>query len=277
MRLSGILHAERRAKYLAIGRKKLAHLFAGPVDSVPVFAFGKQRSGTTMLMRCFHLHPDMEVFDESRRNKAFLMFRIRSFDVLKRLVLESRYPFVCFKPLVETHRILEFMEHFPQGRFIWMYRDYRSVAASLLAKFGPAPSNVLRSICRGEQASGGLADRVTDQSGAVLKGLPAEELSDFDCACLSWWVNNWLFAQHSLHSRSNLMVLKFEDVLNTPEAAFRALSDFTGSVHDAGTYTYVSRKAVAKHGQGPVHPAVTGLCDEMMAALDRVSSRHLHR
>ncbi|MDY6839533.1 MAG: sulfotransferase [Thermodesulfobacteriota bacterium] len=267
MRLTALLDKEKQAKYLSIIKKKITHSTTQPVPTVPVFVFGQQRSGTSMLMFSFHFHPDTEVFDESSNNKAFLGHRIRSFKAIEELVRHSRFPFACFKPLADSHLIREFILQSPEGRFIWMYRDFRDVANSYLRRF-TNPTRAIRIVCNNHTGGGWFQEGISMETAEELRRFTSPGLSEFDFACLAWWARNRIFLENDLHSQPNIVLLKYEDIVSNPEGSFSSLFRFVGLQPFEKCYKHIHRKSIAKNRYEGITPAVRELCEDLLKRLD---------
>ncbi len=103
MKLTDVRSPAWRARAVARVEKKVLGFTRRSHAKSPVFIVGLQRSGTTMLMDIFHLHPETQVFDEARDSKVFLDFRIRGTDTLRRVIDDSHYEFPCFKIIADSH------------------------------------------------------------------------------------------------------------------------------------------------------------------------------
>ncbi len=85
------------------------------------FIVGSQRSGTTLLRLSLNSHPDLIVYDE--------------YDAYERLALR-KFPqrrLLGFKIPIWTHRYHFLMERYPNSKFIFLKRDIKGVAASMLS------------------------------------------------------------------------------------------------------------------------------------------------
>ena len=265
------LEPQNRTRHIARLKKKTRRLLARPVPSTPVFLFGKQRSGTTMLMTAFHFHPDTEVFDEHGNNKAFLDFRIRSLDTLAELVKKSKAPVVCFKPISDSHLIQDFARAFPEGRFIWIYRDYRDSAASALRKF-PHATRAIKLICEGKEGGGWFQESVSEENINILQDVYKAPLSEFDLACLVWWARNKLFTETKVSSLPHWLLLKYEPLVTEPRQVFDQVFDFIGLPHHEDAYQFVHSDSIKRHEHPDLNPEVANLCDTLTQELDELFS-----
>lgn len=273
MRIANILDKEKRERAISRARKRVARVFARRSSSVPVFVFGKQRSGTTMMMNVFHARRDTEVFDERAASRAFIDYRIRSFDVLARLVERSKAPFVCFKPLADSHLIHEFVKRFPEAKMLWVYRNYVDSAMSSVKKW-PNGRRAIRLVCTGQSGGGWFQEGVSDDVAQTLREVYAPELTELDLSCLVWWARNRLVMELELMELPNVMIVRYEDLVTDSSRAFGALFKFVGMVLDDRAVGNVVRKRTVDRGHVEVNTRVRELCDSLLDRLDEHVLEH---
>lgn len=239
-------------------------------DSRPLFVLGKQRSGTTMLMRCFHRHPDMLVYDEHMNNAAFQNVRLREFATIRQLLERAHFPVVCFKPIADSHRILELDQQFAGSHFIWLYRNYWDVANSALKKFSNT-TYAVRLVCTGQTGGGWFQEGVSESVADTLRDVYHPDLTDFDLACLTWWARNRIILDSGLIGRPNVTVLRYETLVCDPCGVLEALFKRIGIPYHERIVRNVTSSRI-RH-QAPVEPdhKVRELCEEELAALNEAS------
>src|SRR4051812_21214318 len=160
MNLANVRSPEWRARAVArVGKKLLGFTRLTP-ERTPVFIVGLQRSGTTMLMDVFHLHPETEVFDEARDSRSFFDFRLRDPHTMRQIIDDSRYRFPCFKIIADSHILPSILDGLRNPKVLWMYREPGPNAASRLAKF-PNGTMSIRAVCENRPCSGWFAEGVT--------------------------------------------------------------------------------------------------------------------
>ena len=256
-----------RAKYLSMGRKTLLQQLRSDCESRPVFVLGKQRSGTSMLMFCFHRHPEVLVFDEHRNNPAFQDFRLRDSVAVRQLIQRSRLPFVCFKPICDSHRIHQLLDDFPDARCVWIYRDFRDVANSSLRKFD-APTRAIRLVCTNQEGGGWFQEGVSPAVAAVLRQVYTPDLSAFDLSCLVWWARNQIVLEQGVLDDDRVTLLQSETLVTAPETTLRWLFGRLGVPYVTRVATNIQASSVARHHAEPMNPRVQMLCEETLTALD---------
>lgn len=260
-----IFDPQKRGRLIARVGKTLHQTFFPPVESTPVFILGIQRSGTTMLMFAFHLHPEIAVFDESHNNPAFLDFRLRSKEITKKLITTSTFPVTCFKPLADSHLTIQLLEQFPSVRCIWALRDYRDVANSFLRKF-PHATRAIRLVCSGQEGGGWFQEGISHETGNILRNLPWQNFSDYDFACLVWWARNRLFFEQKLEREKRVLLLHYEKLVTAPEESLRAVTNFIGIPFSTRMIRYIHARSISKYSPPKINPSVQGLCDELTAS-----------
>lgn len=248
-------------------KKAVSRAFKRPVSSVPVFVFGKQRSGTTMMMDVFHVRRDTEVFDERAASSAFVDYRIRGFDVVARLVERSKAPFVCFKPLADSHLCREFAMRFPEARLLWLYRDYVRSALSGIKKW-PDGRRGIRLVSTGRSGGGWFQEGVSEETAEVLREVYSEDLTELDLGCLVWWARNRLVLELELMSLPSLLIVRYEDLILKPREAFEEVFDFVGMPYDKAAVDGVVRNNNGNRKREGLSPHVERLCDDLLSSLD---------
>lgn len=267
MKLSAVANRKGWERRLAVARKQIMQPVRRPCTSTPVFVLGKQRSGTSMLMFVFHRHPDTLVFDEHKGNAAFNRYRLRGTDDIRRVVEKSRYPFVCFKPISDSHQILKLFQAFPDGHFIWLYRDYRDTANSSLRKFAGA-TRAIRLVCTGQQGGGWFQDGISPPVEKVLRDVYRPDLPDFDLACLVWWARNQIIFESGLIGLPNVTITKYEALVSQPSSAVAWLCGRIGMPYRDRIVKTVSARSISRHRAPDLDASVQQLCDESLEALD---------
>ena len=267
MKLASLRNADTVERRIAIAIKRLSQRFRPKCETTPVFVLGKQRSGTSMLMQTFHRHREVLVFDEHKCNEAFLDYRLRDYDTIHRLLSDARFPFVCMKPICDSHLIRELYREFPQGQFVWLYRDFNDVANSSLRKF-ESPTHAIRLVCTNQQGGGWFQEGVSHSVSDTLQEVYSESLSDFELACLVWWARNQIAPESELLGGDRITVLKYENLVTDPVRAINWLFERLGIEFDDNITRKISARSIGKNEAPPVQPEIQSLCERTLATLD---------
>jgi hypothetical protein len=265
-----IFDAQKRGRLAAKTKKIFRQSFSSPVETTPVFVLGIQRSGTTMLMFAFHLHPDIAVYDESRESKAFLDFRLRNMETTEKLISDSPFPVACFKPLADCHLATQLLERFPSARIIWAIRDYHDVANSFLRKF-PHATRAIRLVCSEQEGGGWFQEGVSEETGQILRNLPWRDFSEYDFACLVWWARNRLFFEQNLDKEKRVLLLRYEKLVTAPEESLPEVTKFIGIPFSTQMTRYIHARSISRHSPPRINHSVQELCDKLTILLENSS------
>ena len=110
------LNLKTARKYYHIAIKELFNTFKAKNMTVPVFIFGKQRSGTTMVTYFLTITNNIKVYDERMNNSLFSNFRLKDFQVIDSTIEKSKYPFNAYKVITDSHLIQNFVNKYPNCR-----------------------------------------------------------------------------------------------------------------------------------------------------------------
>jgi len=260
-----IFDPQKRSRLTAKAKKAFRQTLSSPIETIPVFVLGIQRSGTTMLMFAFHLHPEIAVYDESRESNAFLDFRLRSMETTEKLISASPFPVACFKPLADSHLTAQLLERFPSAHFIWALRDYHDVANSFLRKF-PHATRAIRLICNEQEGGGWFQEGISQETGQILRNLPWQDFSEYDFACLVWWARNRLFFEQNLDRENRVLLLRYEKLVTTPEKSLQEVTDFIGIPFSTQMTRYIHARSISRYSPPAINHSVQELCDELAAS-----------
>lgn len=272
MNLVRIRRAEERDLLLARLFKLVRGAFRGPVESHCLFVCGQQRSGTTMLMRALQIHPDTEVFHELPISPAFDRYCLRDLQTLDRLVAASRAPVVCFKPLMDSHRAPELLEHFRGSRVLWMLRRHTDVANSTIRKFED-PNVNLRRMMNGQDGAEGLRRETSETTLEILRTFDAEGLGEPDLACLRWWIRNRILLERNLVEHDRVRIQPYEPLVEGGRAMMEEIFRWVGLRPSARAVRHVHARSVGKNPAPDLDPEVDRLCRELHENLVEASAR----
>lgn len=241
-------------------------------DDVPpmLFIFGGQRSGTTLLVN---------IFEKDLRTKMYREFsELSSMDkengvrydplpVLTATIKRTSAPFLVLKPLVESQNAPELLDYFPSARAIWVYRDYRDVAASNLNKFGVANGvDDVKPIAYRDQDNW-RSERASDKVHSVIKQYYSPEMAPHDAAALFWYARNQLYFDLGLDHDPRVMIIKYEELVHNPHDKIQQI------------YTFMAQPFPGPHIVSNVHVGSVGkgckiqLTDEIDSRCDALLNK----
>lgn len=236
-----------------------------------LFVLGCQRSGTTLMTEFFEADPDAKVYPEHSSLSAqdrSARLRLASLDRVVRVLRSSRFPRIVLKPLVESQRASELLDAVEDARGLWMFRDWRDVARSNLARFGEG--NGVRNLrfiyerCKDDWR----AEAVPDDVAQVVIDAFSEGMRPHDAAALFWWVRNEHFFAQALERDARVRMCRYEELVADPAEEMRRIYAFMGEAlpGDLG-FARVSKGSLGLGSEIDVSPSVAERCDEMQQRL----------
>jgi hypothetical protein len=239
---------------------------------------GSQRSGTNMLNDAFDRDWNCMAFGEDSglalgtSVEHHLRWRWRPLDEVASILSHYRAPLLIAKPIVESQRVRELMEFFPDATIIWAYRHFQDVAQSSIVMFGwEASLYNLTSVLNPERSSHWFSENATEETRAVVRKYfdPARSLPDLKA--LSWYVRNSLFFQFDLASSPRVTLCKYEKMVAAPVEEMRRLYAFLDTPFPGPMICdHMHQSSVRKGRDVAVSNDIRSLCENMLARLDEV-------
>jgi hypothetical protein len=239
-----------------------------------LFIVGCQRSGTTLLSRIFERDMNSASYGEasifSRTTEPYRL-RLRSMDEIATKIVDTPARLVVLKPLVESQNILQLLNHFTESRAIWLFRDFRDVAASNLHKFGKQNSiKDLRIIAEGS-SDDWRNERLSNVMRDYVRSLYSENMSPVDAAVIFWIVRNQLFFDLALDQHRRIHLCKYESLTTDPIVVTKQIYDFIKQPYPAGNITAETHPHSIRKGKAlTISPFIDEKAKALLAKMDTV-------
>jgi O-antigen/teichoic acid export membrane protein len=244
-------------------------------QSTPVFLVGAQRSGTNMMAHGLDEAPEFQVFNEGNA-RAFDNYRLRDLSTIQSLIDRSAARFVLFKPLCDSHRAQELLDHFdPRGRVLWAYREVDGRVRSAVAKFGDSNLRVLRACAAGNADDAWQVQGISSENGDFIRSFDFERLSEESAAALFWYIRNSLYFELSLDQRRDAMLVSYDRFVSDPESIARALCVFLGLDYRHELIAHIRRRPQSRSRPVQIDARIRQRCTELQHRLDTVSAQQI--
>jgi len=202
--------------------------------------------------------------------------RLNPKEQLDAFLHQARAPFVVAKPLVESQKALQLLNQFQDLKILWMFRDYRDVTQSNLAKFGERNGiNDLRPIIKRE-AGNWRAEKIPEQVHAELKELFSEDMDAHDAAALFWYSRNQLFFSQRLEKHPRVYLCSYQELVERPSDIVPDIYSFIGRRFPGpAIYSDIHKSSVGKGRSVKLSGQVDSLCQDLLDRLTLVSRKQV--
>lgn len=259
----------RSLKALELARKAMNQWLDGDASRTtqPFFVLGCQRSGTTMLIDLMRRSPSVWVHPE-KNPLAYDDYRLRSPATIDGIVWATPADVAVFKPLCDAHLADNILDAHPGAKGVWIVRRWREVARSAVRKWGDHQLQVIRDIAAGRaEAQGWRGERIPEVLREQLATLVTDDLSPHAGAALFWYVRNSFFHALGLDADPRVLLVRYEDLLDTPDLEARRVFAHAGAAYLTSWTADIAPPGPAA-ALDDVPPEVAALCDALQARFD---------
>lgn len=247
------------------------HFVRSQQPSRPLFICGAQRSGTNMLQGVLNFSIQTRVYNEDHP-KAFTKYRLRDLKDLSNLIKKAPCKWVVFKCIMDSQHTEKLLDHFPESKCIWIYRDYRDVAESAARKWGDAQRHIIRNIAERDNSwQRWYTETLSDERRELVRTVYHPEISELSAGALKWFLRNKLFFDMQLEKQQDrVLLLNYNRLVTSPREEFARISRFLAIAIPPETYSHVHDRSLQKPLDATIDPRVTSLCDQLMRDFMRI-------
>lgn len=246
-----------------------------------IWILGCQRSGTTMLLNIMARSHLCRVYHESDQ-AAYDDWRLRSPDVIQRLVKRSLRPFVAMKALNELQHAKTLLALHGNARGIWIVRDHRDTSESAVRQWGDAQKKIAlwvakefrRDLREAENDDNKYyrmyAEEMTENTYDVVKRFAHPEMSSEEGAALLWYMRNKIYFDLGLHRDSRILLCKYEDLVRNPDSQVGNIFAFIGCPFSVEYTRGIFSSSVGKKVEPrSVSSELDAVCRELMSRFEQ--------
>jgi hypothetical protein len=239
-----------------------AAVAGGRPETRLVFVVGAQRSGTRLPIQVLDRAPEISTFPEGS-DPYFDGVLLRPLNRIEQLVRRSASPIIALKPICETHRTNELLDRFPGSRAIWIFRNYEDTVNSATLKWSSGRTVVRRLARRefkpGDWRVGGL----TDEKLGLVARLYREDMSQHEANAVMWYLRNALFFDLKTSERSDVLLVRYEDLVSAPQEHFERIFRFIGTPVPARALAALRSSAGSTRVFPQISPEIRRLCEDV--------------
>ena len=249
-----------------------------------VFVMGCQRSGTSMLMRCFERdwrtksYGERGLLDNEQRPDPSPYpdsdgLRIKSPEGIRRTIAGERAPILVAKALRESQHAAMLLRGVPESRVIWIYRGYRNVSLSHINTWGKGVAiRKLRPIFDGYAGPLWPSDNASKSTAEIVKAHYSPDVDPETAGVLLWYARNILFFELGLSEDPRVILCKYEGIVADPRKAMTAIYERLGFRYPGDKIIqHIHSRALHRGRDLAISREVEELCERLLERLESAS------
>lgn len=265
----------RGKKRLRAAAKDLRHAASPAGRARTLLLLGCQRSGTNAFVSCFERDRNAKVFQERCSLNAVkgrsgvtdtdrFLLRLLPLDEVARRLDRVHFPLAVCKPLVESQRIEELVDHLPRSRAVWLFRHYLDVAESNARTFGAAAHrDNLAPIAAGDPGNW-RSEAASEEVVATVRDLYDPDMDPVDGNALFWWARNRLLFDSGASRDPRVLPVEYLSFATDPLAVLGRVYAHVGlSLPGPEVAAPISAEHVGKASSCSVSAPVEALCEKL--------------
>lgn len=246
-------------------RKSLSVFFNPSLESRPIFIFGCQRSGTTILSKIIGLSSKISVYGEGDQPYFFpegssKVLRLRPLRDVESLVAKEKTFWVNLKPLYETQRSGEILKRFPGSKALWIFRNYLDVVDSHINYYGDCGDEYIADLYK-EMIVSWKNEIVCQEVLELLHDFPLNSINSATGYALFWLARNSLYFENT-HNR-DILLINYERLVTSPEPEIEKIFSFLDQPFKKYYSGIVNTKSISKPVNFVIEEKVLRACERM--------------
>jgi len=215
---------------------------------------------------------EVDHFPEGDR-RAFHRYRIRDRQTRDKLRAESNARCVLFKPIADSHLVLDLMADHPPSRALWVYRRWPDVVNSAVKAWGGHWLEVMQGIAGGTGDWGWRQERISDDCLRTVRELVRPDMTPWDAMAIFWFLRNRIYFDQGLDHRRDVMLVRYEALVTDPPTAFERICAFLGIEFQPEAVASVHARSIRKAPCPVTNQDITGTCDALLSEMDETWER----
>lgn len=210
---------KRRTRHIL---KKFYQCLIRKGEARAVFVLGSGRSGTDIVAHCLGKAWDSELVNEDNP-KAFDNWRLKPLDSVTQTVDNSWAKLVLFKPIVETLRAQELLDHFSYSSVVFVTRNPYDAINSMVRLFGEGH---VKAVSHWVASDFAHHKQAPDELRQFIRTHGQGRLSTEDASGLYWLLYNSAYHFLNLDSDRRATLVRYEHLVQEPDRTMKQVCAF---------------------------------------------------
>lgn len=229
-----------------------------------IFLVGSGRSGTDIMAHCLDQSLNIRLINEYSP-VAFDNWRLKSIDVVQKVVSTAGAPFVLLKPIVETQRVIELLDRFPGSKAIFIVRDYRAAISSMVKFFGVAHVKTVQSWLDNDFAEFPQTPKALRDT---IREIWQQDSSTQTASGLYWLLYNSSYIFLDMESNARIHLVSYENLVMVPEPALRKTCEFIGLPYKKAMHADIYSSSAECRDAPKLPPGLRQQCEKVWKQLN---------
>lgn len=239
--------------------KKIFRIFNQEDRKNILFIVGNQRSGTTMILRQVNKHLKVDAYEEV--SDAMFQLRLKELNYIRKIVDQSNAKVIIFKPLEDSHRIIEYLEEFNSSYAIWVFRHYYDVVNSCIKKnWGAKYKEYITKISKKIYFDYCEPLNLTEKNKKFIQNFYHPKITEETCTALIWYLRNTIYFDYNLFKNPKVLAVSYEKLVTQPENEMSNILKFIQLENRLPVFKGIHRKSIKKDSQPKIDSQVDDAC-----------------
>jgi len=247
---------------------RLHEIFNNYLNPKPIFVFGCQRSGTTLIQKILKLSPCIRSYGEG--DKPYFIetndggIRLVNTDSLKQLISRESNKYILLKPLCDSQNAAKLINEF-NSPAIWIYRNYTDVIDSHIKYYKYDACSYLDNILSPD--INWMNEYIDKDTVDIIKNLSTT--SPADCYALFWYARNSIIL--NIYKNTNILVINYDDLVSSPYLVCKSIYNYIDVPFMDYYSSIIYSKSYKKSVNFTLNDNIKRLCHELYIELNKIS------
>lgn len=211
-----------------------------------------------------------DIIHDPSRLEVDNAIRLKPKKELKKIFARQRRKLIIAKPLMESQRAAELLNEFPNSVGLWLLRDYRAVANSMIEKWGSQAGFVQLLPILYRQGTW-REENIPEEIAENVRRFADPKMPHADGCALFWYARNALFLSQRLGDHPRATVVQYEKLVTKPGYLSARLR--TVGIECKIKPDFYTNASLNKGNELQISESIAGLCDDLTSKLVESSNQ----
>jgi hypothetical protein len=173
-----------------------------------------------------------------------------------------------FKPLEDSHRIVELLDYFDSAYAIWTYRHYHDVVNSCIKKnWGQQYRTYIENINSGTYFDYSEPLNLTKQNTDFVQNIYHSSISEATCTAVIWYLRNTIYFDCKLYDNPRVLLVSYEKLVQQPVDEMSGIQKFIHLENKSSVYSGIHKNSINRDPRPILDRKVEEACSKLYQRL----------